>query len=100
MQWVNSLADSRGIVQKTRPDPFALTPFTSAYNHDFDQDNPISLPCALTLCRCRRRLGIIAVGGLAVPDTLKPYKAKRNFGLTSEPVDGGGPGVDGLSFMI
>lgn len=35
-----------------------------------------------------------------MPDPLKTYKAKRNFGRTTEPSGGGEPGKDGLSFVI
>ena len=33
-------------------------------------------------------------------DTLKVYKAKRNFAITSEPAEGGEPCANGLSFVI
>ena len=35
-----------------------------------------------------------------MPDALKVYKAKRNFTITSEPAEGGTPGVDELTFVI
>ncbi|WP_306393823.1 DNA ligase D [Telluria beijingensis] len=35
-----------------------------------------------------------------MPDLLKTYKAKRNFSITSEPAEGGTPGVDALTFVI
>lgn len=35
-----------------------------------------------------------------MPDLLKAYKAKRNFSITSEPAEGGQPGVEALSFVI
>lgn len=35
-----------------------------------------------------------------MPDALKVYKAKRNFSITSEPAEGGTPGVDALTFVI
>lgn len=35
-----------------------------------------------------------------MPDLLKAYKAKRNFAITSEPAEGGTPGVDILTFVI
>ncbi|OIJ44416.1 DNA ligase D [Massilia timonae] len=35
-----------------------------------------------------------------MPDALKVYKAKRNFTITSEPAEGGTPGVDALTFVI
>lgn len=35
-----------------------------------------------------------------MPDLLKAYKAKRNFAITSEPAEGGTPGVDALTFVI
>ena len=35
-----------------------------------------------------------------MPDLLKTYKAKRNFAITSEPAEGGTPGVDALTFVI
>ncbi|MDL2356910.1 MAG: DNA ligase D [Pseudomonadota bacterium] len=35
-----------------------------------------------------------------MPDALKVYKSKRNFAVTSEPVEGGTAGVDALSFVI
>lgn len=35
-----------------------------------------------------------------MPDALKLYKSKRNFSITSEPAEGGEPGVDALTFVI
>ncbi|MDY0977188.1 DNA ligase D [Massilia sp. CFBP9012] len=35
-----------------------------------------------------------------MPDALKVYKAKRNFTITSEPAEGGTPGLDELTFVI
>ena len=35
-----------------------------------------------------------------MPDALKVYKAKRNFTITSEPAEGGTPGLDALTFVI
>ena len=35
-----------------------------------------------------------------MPDALKVYKAKRNFTITTEPAEGGTPGVDALTFVI
>ncbi|MEJ7805763.1 MAG: DNA polymerase ligase N-terminal domain-containing protein, partial [Telluria sp.] len=35
-----------------------------------------------------------------MPDPLKLYKSKRDFSITSEPVEGGEAGQDGLSFVI
>ncbi|WP_137175897.1 DNA ligase D [Massilia sp. HP4] len=35
-----------------------------------------------------------------MPDLLKAYKAKRNFSITSEPAEGGTPGVEALTFVI
>ena len=35
-----------------------------------------------------------------MPDLLKAYKAKRNFTITSEPAEGGTPGVEALTFVI
>lgn len=35
-----------------------------------------------------------------MPDALKLYKAKRNFDITSEPLEGGTPGLDALTFVI
>ena len=35
-----------------------------------------------------------------MPDALKLYKAKRNFDITSEPAEGGTPGLDALTFVI
>ena len=35
-----------------------------------------------------------------MPDALKLYKAKRNFNITSEPAEGGQPGLDALTFVI
>jgi len=35
-----------------------------------------------------------------MPDALKAYKAKRNFQVTSEPAEGGDPGLDALTFVI
>ena len=35
-----------------------------------------------------------------MPDALKLYKSKRNFAITSEPAEGGDPGVDALTFVI
>ena len=35
-----------------------------------------------------------------MPDALKLYKAKRNFNITSEPAEGGTPGLDTLTFVI
>lgn len=35
-----------------------------------------------------------------MPDLLKAYKAKRNFSITSEPSEGGTPGVEALTFVI
>ena len=35
-----------------------------------------------------------------MPDALKRYKAKRDFGVTPEPADGGEPGGEVLSFVI
>lgn len=35
-----------------------------------------------------------------MPDALKLYKAKRNFQITSEPAEGGDPGLDALTFVI
>lgn len=37
---------------------------------------------------------------MARSDSLKTYKAKRNFGITSEPSEGGVPNVDALSFVV
>ncbi len=35
-----------------------------------------------------------------MPDALKLYKAKRDFNITSEPLDGGTPGLEALTFVI
>ena len=35
-----------------------------------------------------------------MPDSLKHYKSKRDFSITSEPAEGGERGKDGLSFVI
>jgi bifunctional non-homologous end joining protein LigD len=35
-----------------------------------------------------------------MPDPLKLYKSKRNFGITSEPAEGGQGRADVLSFVI
>ncbi|MGG7605861.1 DNA ligase D [Massilia sp. BKSP1R2A-1] len=35
-----------------------------------------------------------------MPDALKRYQAKRNFDITSEPLEGGTPGLDALTFVI
>ena len=35
-----------------------------------------------------------------MPDALKLYKAKRNFDITSEPLEGGTPGLEALTFVI
>jgi len=35
-----------------------------------------------------------------MPDALKVYKAKRNFTITSEPAEGGTPGLEALTFVI
>ncbi|WP_292038152.1 DNA ligase D [Massilia sp. UBA6681] len=35
-----------------------------------------------------------------MPDALKLYKAKRNFDITSEPLDGGAPSTEALTFVI
>ena len=35
-----------------------------------------------------------------MPDALKVYKAKRNFTITSEPAEGGTPGLGALTFVI
>lgn len=37
---------------------------------------------------------------MAASDSLKTYKAKRNFGVTSEPAEGGTPNTEALSFVI
>lgn len=37
---------------------------------------------------------------MARSDTLKTYKAKRNFGITSEPSEGGMPNAEALSFVV
>ena len=35
-----------------------------------------------------------------MPDSLKAYKSKRDFSITSEPAEGGRPGKDALTFVI
>jgi len=35
-----------------------------------------------------------------MPDSLKVYKSKRDFSITSEPAEGGQPGKDALTFVI
>ncbi|MDB5793448.1 MAG: ligD [Massilia sp.] len=35
-----------------------------------------------------------------MPDSLKLYKSKRDFSITSEPAEGGQPGKDALAFVI
>ncbi len=35
-----------------------------------------------------------------MPDALKLYKSKRNFAITSEPAEGGDPGLEALTFVI
>ncbi len=37
---------------------------------------------------------------MAASDSLKAYKAKRNFDITSEPADGGEASESGLAFVI